>query len=38
MSVACPRQLVDLSDEMAIKIGIQFYSDTRDTLLKAMAE
>lgn len=38
MPVACRRQLVDLSDEMATKIDIQFYSDARDALLKAMAE
>ena len=34
----CRRQLVDLSDDMATKIDIQFYSDARDALLKAMAE
>ena len=38
LPVACRRQLVDLSDEMATKIDIQFYSDARDALLKAMAE
>ena len=38
MPVACRRQLVDLSDEMATKIDIQFYSDAKDALLKAMAE
>jgi TIGR02688 family protein len=38
MPVACRRQLVDLSDEMATKIDIQFYSDARDALLKAMVE
>ena len=38
MPVACRRQLVDLSDDMATKIDIQFYSDARDVLLKAMAE
>jgi ATP-dependent Lon protease len=38
MPVACRRQLVDLSDDMATKIDIQFYSDARDALLKAMAE
>jgi ATP-dependent Lon protease len=36
--VACRRQLVDLSDDMATKIDIQFYSDAKDALLKAMAE
>jgi len=38
MPVACRRQLVDLSDDMATKVDIQFYSDARDALLKAMAE
>jgi len=38
MPVACRRQLVDLSDDMATKIDIQFYSDARDALLKAMAD
>ncbi|MBE0437299.1 MAG: BREX system Lon protease-like protein BrxL, partial [Methylomicrobium sp.] len=38
MPVSCRRQLVDLSDEMATKIDIQFYSDARDALLKAMVE
>ena len=36
--VACRRQLYDLSDEMATKIDIQFYSDAGDALLKAMVE
>jgi len=38
MPVACRRQLVDLSDDMATKIDIQFYSDAKDALLKATAE
>jgi ATP-dependent Lon protease len=38
MPVACRRQLVDLSDDMATKIDIQFYSDAKDALIKAMAE
>lgn len=38
MPVACRRQLVDLSDDMATKIDIQFYSDARDALWKAIAE
>jgi ATP-dependent Lon protease len=36
--VACRRQLVDLSDDMATRIDIQFYSDARDALLKSMVE
>jgi ATP-dependent Lon protease len=38
MPVACRRQLVDLSDDMATKIDIQFYSDARDALFKSMAD
>jgi len=38
MPVACRRQLFDLSDEMATKIDIQFYSDARDALIRAMVE
>jgi len=36
--VSCRKLLYDLSDEMATKIDIQFYSDARDALLKAMVE
>lgn len=38
MPVACRRQLVDLSDDMATKIDIQFYADARDALLKSLAD
>lgn len=38
MPVTCRRQLFDLSDDMATKIDIQFYSDPRDALLKAIVE
>jgi ATP-dependent Lon protease len=38
MPVGCRRELLDLSDDMATKIGIHFYSDAKDALLKAMAE
>lgn len=38
MPVGCRKQLFDLSDEMATKIDIQFFSDARDALLKAIAE
>lgn len=38
MPVTCRRQLVDLSDDMATKVDIQFYSDARDALLKAIQE
>jgi len=36
--VTSRRQLLDLSDEMATKVDIQFYSDARDALLKAIQE
>jgi ATP-dependent Lon protease len=38
MPISCRRQLFDLSDDMATKIDIQFYSDARDALLKAITE
>jgi ATP-dependent Lon protease len=38
MPVTCRRQLFDLSDEMATKVDIQFYSDARDALLKAILD
>lgn len=38
MPVSCRRQLFDLSDDMATKIDVQFYSDAKDALLKAMVE
>ncbi len=38
MPVSCRRQLMDLSDDMATKIGIQFYADARDALLKAIMD
>lgn len=38
MPVSCRRQLIDLSDDMATKIDVQFYYDARDALLKAMVE
>ncbi|MDB4303897.1 BREX system Lon protease-like protein BrxL, partial [Desulfosarcina sp.] len=38
MPVACRRQLFDLSDDMATKVDIQFFSDARDALLKSIAD
>jgi ATP-dependent Lon protease len=38
LPVSCRRQLLDLSDDMATKIDIQFYKDARDALLKAVGE
>jgi len=38
MPVSCRRQLFDLSDDMATRIDIQYYSDARDALLKAILD
>ena len=38
MPVGCRRQLSDLSDDMATKVDVQFYSDARDALLKSVVE
>jgi ATP-dependent Lon protease len=38
MPVTCRKQLYDLSDDMATKVDIQFYSDVRDALLKAIED
>ena len=38
MPVNCRRQLMDLSDDIALKVNIQFFADARDALLKAMVE
>jgi ATP-dependent Lon protease len=38
MPVACRRHLFDLSDDMATKVDIQFYSDSRDALLKSISD
>ena len=38
MPVSCRRQLIDLSDDMATKVDIQFYSDAREALLKAILD
>ncbi len=38
MPVSCRRQLFELSDDMATKVDVQFYSDARDVLLKALVE
>ncbi len=38
MPVSSRKQLFDLSDDMATKVDIQFYSAARDALLKAMVE
>jgi ATP-dependent Lon protease len=36
--VSARKQLIDLSDEMATKITVFFYSDAREALLKALAD
>lgn len=38
LPVSSRRQLLDLSDDMATKIDIQYYRDATDALLKAIAE
>lgn len=36
--ISARKQLMDLSDEMAAKLNIQFYTDAKDALLKALLE
>ena len=38
MPVTARKQLLELSDDMATKIDVQYYSDPRDALLKALVE
>ena len=38
MPVSARKQLFELSDDMATRINVQFYSDTPDALLKALLE
>lgn len=38
MPVSSRKELYDLSDDMATKVDIQFYSDVRDALLKAITD
>lgn len=38
MPIPARKQLMGLSDEMAAKLNIQFYTDSRDALLKALME
>ena len=38
MPVSARKQLFELSDDMATRISIQFYSDAPDALLKALLE
>ena len=36
--VSARKQLIDLSDDMATRVNVQFYSDTPDALLKALLD
>lgn len=36
--ISARKQLMELSDDMAAKLNIQFYTDARDALLKALVE
>ncbi len=36
--VSARKQLVDLSDDMATKITVQYFTDTRDALIKALSD
>ncbi len=36
--VSCRRQMVDLSDDMAARINVRYYTDARDALIKALGE
>ena len=38
MPVSARKQLFDLSDDMATRVNVQFYSDTPDALLKALSD
>ncbi len=38
MPISARRQLFDLSDEMATKVSIDFYSDLADAFMKAIVE
>ncbi|MDR1314309.1 MAG: BREX system Lon protease-like protein BrxL [Deltaproteobacteria bacterium] len=38
MPVSSRKQLMELSDDMATKVDIQFYADAKDALIKAMAD
>ena len=38
MPISARKQLFQLSDDMATRINVQFYSDTPDALLKALLE
>ena len=38
MPVSARKQLVDLSDDMATKITVQFYTDAREALIKALGD
>jgi ATP-dependent Lon protease len=38
LPVSARKQLFELSDEMATKVNVLFYTDARDALIKAIAD
>lgn len=36
--VSCRKQMVDLSDDMAAKINVLYYTDARDALMKVLLD
>ncbi|EXI72923.1 MAG: ATP-dependent protease La [Candidatus Accumulibacter sp. SK-11] len=38
LPVTCRRQLFDLSDDMATRLDIEFYQDSKDALLKSLSD
>jgi ATP-dependent Lon protease len=38
MPVSARKQLFDLSDDLATKVTVVFYSDAREALIKAIAD
>lgn len=38
MPISCRKQLFDLSDDMATKVDIQFFQDSKEALIKALAD
>ena len=38
LPVSARKQLFELSDDMATRVNVQFYSDSADALLKALLE
>jgi ATP-dependent Lon protease len=38
LPATCRKQLFDLFDDMATKLGVEFYQDARDALMKALVD